>query len=199
MELQKLLDTKKGDIIVLSDFNALEEAGGAVEFEVKTVHRYTHPESAMFYTSFEVQYGDSEMIFMVKSVGDEHDIIRYTMFSDGSFSEFVENVPSDCEETEGLPTGFILDPFSNGEEDEYLANEPFPIYGFKKNGKILCGLGEYSFNGEADSTYACKHALIEWYISTDEDADDLDNWHGVYFGNDVSLNDLDVLQGALCT
>lgn len=196
MELKKLLNCKKGDIIRLSDFNALEQCNGnPFEAEIKKINRYTHPESSLTYTTFEVEYGDMEMIFLVKTVEEESEVLRYTLWNEGSFSEFVDNVPSDHEETEGLPTGFILDPMSEGTEDEYLANDPYPIYGFQKNGKIHCGIGEYTYNGEADSTYCAKYALIEWYLSEDQDSDDLDNYHALYFGNTVSLEDLEVLQG----
>ena len=196
MELKKLLNCKKGDILIYSGYNALEQCNGQpFEAEIKTVNRYTHPESSLTYTTFEVQYGDMEMIFLVKTIGDEYDVQRYTLWNDGSFSTFVDNVASDHEETKGLPTGFMLDVMNEGTKDEYLALDPFPLYGFQKNGKIHCGLGEYRYNGEADQTYCAKYGLMEWYLSDDEYSDDLDNYHALYFGNDVSLEDLEVLQG----
>lgn len=196
MEISKLVKSRVGDILVLDDFNALEAIGKALETPIKKVNRYSIDESDLHYITFEVEHEELEMTLIVKAIGDDVEIRMFTKFDEGSFYEFIENCPNDSEDQEGgLPTGFILDPSNGGAEDEYLADAPFPLYGFEKNDDIHCGIGEYTYNGEADSTYCAKYAWCEWYITDDEDSDDHDEYFALYFGWDVSLNDLDVVQG----
>jgi hypothetical protein len=196
MDLNKLIKSRQGDILILDDFNSLEAIGKALETKINEVNTYTIDGSDLTYYAFEVEHEDLEMTLLVKVVGGESEIRMFTKFTEGSFSEFVDHVPSDFEDQDGgLPTGFILDPSNGDEEDEYLANDPFPIHGFDKNNRVMCAIGEYTYNGEADSTYCAKHAWIEWYISDDEDDDNLDDYHALYFGWDVNINDVDVLQG----
>lgn len=195
MELKKLLNSKVGDILRLDDMNALMQLGGAFESDIVSVHTFTHPASDLKYKTLEIKCGDLEMSLIIKTINDEHEIKMFTRYDEGSFQPFIESIASDYEETEGLPTGFIIDPANGDEEDEYLADEPFPIYGFEKDEENYCAIGEYTYNGEADSTYCATYSFMEWYISEDKDADDLDNYFSIYFGWKVSLDDLDVFQG----
>lgn len=195
MELKKLLNSKVGDIITLSNFEALEECGGSVDLIIAEVHSYTHPESSLEYTMFEVQYEDLEICILVKVIGESYDIRRFTKYADCSFEEFIDNIPNNHDETGGLPTGFLLDPDGSDEDCEYQADDPFPIYGFQKDGRILCAIGEYTTTAEFDITYWAPYCFMEWYISEDEDSDDLDNYHSLWFGANVNIADLNVLQG----
>ena len=88
---------------------------------------------------------------------------------------------------------FILDPNNTELEEEYVVDDPYPLYGFVKNGNIICGIGEYSYNGESDDTYWAKYSFIEWYLSDDEENDDHDNYYSISFGWDVCINDLSIL------
>ena len=196
MELNKLLKSRVGDILILDDFNSLEAIGKALETEIKSINKYEIDGSDLQFTAFEVQHEDLTMNLLVKTIGDAVEVRMFTTFDEGSFSEFVENYPNDSEAQEdGLPTGFILDPSNGDAEDEYLADEPFPLYGFVKNGKVDCGIGEYTYFGEADATYSSKYAWIEWYVTDDEDSNDHDQYYAISFGWDVDLNDVSVLQG----
>ena len=195
MEIQKLLSTGEGDILVLSDFNALEQLGKAFEAPVKNVSHVRHEEVDLEYTMLDVECGDLEMTLVVKSVGENHAIRMFTTWMNGTLREFMEAIPSDCGETNALPTIFGVELEEEGVEDEYRADAPFPLYGFHKDGAQPCGIGEYTYTGEADSTYSSKYAFLEWYVSTDPDNDDLDSWFSMAFGWDVSLSDLNVIQG----
>lgn len=196
MELSKLLKSRTGDILVLDDFNALEAIGKALETQIKNVNVYTIDGSDLTYHNFEIEHDDLEMTLVVKTVGDDYEIRMFTKFTEGAFQDFIDNVPSDFEDQDGgLPTGFILDPACQDSEDEYLADDPFPIHGFDKNGDVMCAIGEYTYNGDADATYCAKYCWLEWYISDDEDDDNTDDYHSIHFGWSVNINDLNVLQG----
>jgi hypothetical protein len=196
MKLDKLLSALVGDILILDDFMSLTELGHPLETEILAINSYSIDGSSLSYRTLEIKHNDLDMTLVIKTVNKDSEIRMYTTFDEGSFYEFVENCPNDSEDQEGgLPTGFILDPNSEGSEDEYLVDDPFPLYGFIKNDDINCGIGEYTYNGDADETYWAKHAFIEWYISDDEDDDDMHNYYSIAFGWDVCINDLNILQG----
>lgn len=198
MELKKLLKCTAGDILILDDFNSLEELGKALEAEITSVSHYRHEEVDVEYTALNVESGDLEMTLLIKTVGDVSAIRMFCNWMSGTLQEFMDTVPSDAGENNALPSIFgvcLSDDEDEDEEDEYVADEPYPLYGFFKDGGQACGIGEYTFNGEADSTYCSKYAFMEWYLSPDEDNDDLDSWFSMSFGWDVGLDDLNVIQG----
>jgi hypothetical protein len=196
MELNKLLSASVGDILILDDYASLVELGHPLETEIVGISKYSIEGSTLSYKTLEVRHNDLKMTLVIKTINNDAEIRMYTTFDEGSFYEFVDNFPNDSHEQEdGLPTKFILDPNNTELEEEYIVDDPYPLYGFIKNENIICGIGEYSYDGEADDTYWAKYSFIEWYLSDDEENDDQDNYYSIAFGWDVSINDLSILHG----
>ena len=58
MELNKLIKSRKGDILILDDFNALEAIGKALETKINEVNKYIIDGSDLTYYTFEVSHED---------------------------------------------------------------------------------------------------------------------------------------------
>jgi len=193
--IKKIMDAVVGDILVLSDYNAME-SGGEIEAVVTNVDTYVLPSTDLTIKCIGFDFNDEPMMVVVKAVGDEYEMRGFKEWSDGKYRDFFEGVEGTYKDDVCLPDSFQLMVCDDAGFDTYTAIDPFPLYGFTLNGRVQCGIGDYHITTpdvEIDETYWANYALLVWYVDGDSQ-DMLENYHALWLGWDLGVNEVELLK-----
>jgi hypothetical protein len=191
-KIKNLLNYNVNDIITLSDLQTQKEFGKLdVDFSIKEVRKYVHPEGIFDYTGYIANYQvdekteEQKILLLIRRIENDYDIRVYYLDNDGPSENFI---PVFSEEYDDLVDRF--------EVDLHFDDEDFSVT-WDRQGKTVFGveclvnnveqscktIAEYSTN---DETKGNPYCFIEW------SGDKTDGYIEIWYGCEVRGNDVEM-------